>query len=107
MTRSRRMAVAGLLIMGTAAVVSAIVYLASSHEPSYEGKKLGEWIVPFCRQTPTGLDAPAGPQHFKELAPVRHAVSQIGTNGLPFLIARLNHREPTLRRIIRQLAEKQ
>jgi hypothetical protein len=90
-----------------AGIVISAVYFASSREPSYQGKSLSAWIAPFCRQTPTGWYAPAGPQHFEELQPVRRAVSQIGTNALPFLIARLDHREGSFLRMVRQLANKQ
>jgi len=106
-TRGRKLLLATLLVVGIAAILYGILYLASPHEPSYEGKTLSEWIIPFCRQTATNLYAPGGPEHFKELQPVRHAVSQIGTNGLPFLIARLNRREPAFHRTARQLADKQ
>jgi hypothetical protein len=99
------MIVAGLLAIG--ALVCTVVYLASPREPSYEGKTLSEWIAPFCRQTATGLDEPAGPQHFQELEPVRNAVRQIGTNAVPFLIGQLNHRESALHREVRQVLEKQ
>jgi hypothetical protein len=89
-----------------AGLIWGVVYFASPREPSYQGKTLNEWIVPFCRQTAKGLDAPGGPQHFEELEPVRHAVRHIGTNGVPFLIARLNARESGLHRTARQLSEK-
>jgi HEAT repeats len=104
---SRRILIAAILVLGMAGLIVAIVYFASSREPSYQGKTLSEWIAPFCRQTAKGLDAPGGPEHFQELEPVRNAVRQIGTNGLPFLIARLNHRESKLHRMARQLSEKQ
>jgi hypothetical protein len=40
-----------------------------------------------------------------ELQPVRHAVAQIGTNALPFLISSLNHRESGWHRTVRQLTD--
>src|SRR5262249_41429791 len=92
---------------GTAGLIWGVVWLATPREPSYRGKTLSEWIVPFCQQTAKGLDAPGGPQHYEELEPVRNAVRQIGTNAVPFLIARLNHREAALHREVRQLLEKQ
>jgi HEAT repeats len=105
--RSRTTVVAAVLVLGIAGVIFGVVHLASPREPAYQGKTLSEWIAPFCRQTAKGLDAPGGPQHFEELEPVRHAVRQIGTNAIPFLIARLNHRESALHRVTRQLSEKQ
>jgi hypothetical protein len=100
------MIVAAILTLGIAGLTVCVVYLASSHEPTYEGKTLSEWIAPFCRQTAKGLATPLGQKHFQELEPVRHAVRQIGTNAIPFLVARLNHRESGLHRTLRQLAEK-
>src|SRR5438105_4144137 len=84
-----------------------LLLLRSGREPSYQGKSLSAWIVPFCRQTKTGWDAPGGPAHFEELQPVRKAVSAIGTNALPFLVASLNHRESGIHRTARQLLDKQ
>src|SRR5215470_8523243 len=105
--RSRAMVIAGFVVLGMAGLIWAVVWLATPRGPSYKGKALSEWIAPFCRQTAKGLDAPGGPQHFEELEPVRNAVRQIGTNAVPFLIARLNHRESGLHREVRQLLEKQ
>src|SRR5690349_8660821 len=96
-TRARVISLAAILTVGIAALIVGVVYFGSPHEPSYEGKTLSEWIVPFCRQTTNGLDAPGGPQHFEELQPVRRAVSQMGTNAVPFLIAKLDHRESAFR----------
>src|SRR5260370_1838453 len=94
----RRVIVAGLLVLAIAALVCTVTYFASPREPTYEGKTLTEWIAPFCRQTAKGLDAPGGPQHFEELEPARNAVRQIGSNAVPCLIARLNHRQSPFHR---------
>ena len=101
------MVIAGVLVLGTAVLIVSVVYLASPREPTYQGKTLSEWIAPFCKQTAKGLDAPGGPQHFEELQPSRRAVKEIGTNAIPFLNARLNHRESELHRTARRLLEKQ
>jgi|ERR1051326_188305 hypothetical protein len=103
----RRIVLAALLILGIAGVVFGVVCFASPREPSYQGKTLSEWIAPFCRQTAKGLDAPGGPEHFEELQPARRAVREMGSNAVPFLIARLNRRESGLHRRVRQLLEKQ
>jgi hypothetical protein len=89
------------------ALLFGLTRLVSSPAPSYQGKTLSQWIVPFCRQTTNGLDAPGGPGHFEQLQPVRRAVAQFGTNALPFLIASLNQRESALHRTVRQLVDKQ
>jgi hypothetical protein len=105
--KSRATLIAGLGVIGVAGLILSIVCLASPREPTYRGKTLSEWIAPFCRQTAKGLDAPGGPEHFEELQPVRQAVKEMGSNAVPFLIARLNHRESGLRKKMRQLLEKQ
>ena len=101
------MVVAAVLVVGMAGVIWGAIWLVRPREPTYKGKTLSEWIAPFCRPTAKGLVAPGGPQHFEELEPARNAVRQIGTNALPFLTARLNHRESGLHRKARQLLEKQ
>ena len=101
------MVVATVLVLGIAGLIFSLVHFTISQEPTYQGKTLSEWIAPFCRQTAKGLDAPGGPQHFEELQPARNAVKQIGTNAVPILIAKLNHRESGLHRTARELSEKQ
>lgn len=105
--RSRTTGVAAVLALGIVGLIFTLVRLTRPHEPTYEGKTLSEWITPFGRQTAKALDAPGGPEHFEELEPVRKAVRQIGTNAIPFLIARLNHRESGLHRTARELSDKQ
>ena len=106
-TRTRRISLGVLFTTSLWALIFGLTRLISSPAPSYQGKTLGQWIVPFCRQTTNGLDAPGGPGQFEQLQPVRRAVAQFGTNALPFLIASLNQRESALHRTIRQLADKQ
>jgi hypothetical protein len=101
------MVIAGLVVLGMAGLIWAVVWLATPREPSDKGKTLSEWIAPFCRQTAKGLFAPGGPRYFQELEPARNAIRNIGTNAVPFLIGRLNHREFGLHREARQLLEKQ
>src|ERR1051326_7969084 len=102
-TRARKFLLAALLVVGLVLLISGIVYVSSSHEPTYQGKPLSQWIAPFCIQTTTNPYAPGGPQHFQELQPTRRAVTEIGTNALPFLIAKLNHRESPMHRTLRQV----
>src|SRR6267154_3793641 len=101
----RRILIGGLLALGTAGLIWGVVYFASPREPTYQGKALSEWIAPFGRITSNGT--PGSARGFEEFEPVCNAVAQIGTNALPFLIARLNHRESGLHRAIRQLLENQ
>lgn len=101
------MLVAAVLFLGIAGLIFGLVRFTIPREPTYQGKTLSEWIAPFCRQTAKGLDAPGGPEHFEELQPARNAVRQIGTNAVPILIAKLNHRESAWHRTARELSEKQ
>ena len=106
-TRSRKIALVSLCALALCALLGVIVYVSSSKEPSYQGKPLSEWIIPFCRATPAGLVVPGGPVAFNELQPVRLAIAAMGTNALPYLTARLRHRESPVHRTLRQLANKQ
>lgn len=106
-TRARIISLTALLLAGLATLIVGFVYFGSPREPSYQGKSLSDWIVPFCRQTTNGVIAPGGPQVFQELQPVRNAVSQMGTKAVPLLIAKLNYRESALHQKIRDLADKQ
>lgn len=82
-------------------------YLLIPREPTYEGKSLGKWIEPFCQQTMTGIEAPGGQVNFEKLQPSRRAVAAMGTNALPFLIARLNHQESAIHRKLRVFLKNQ
>ncbi|HSU54600.1 MAG TPA: HEAT repeat domain-containing protein [Candidatus Dormibacteraeota bacterium] len=95
------------LFAAISALLLAWANFSSPREPSYQGKALSAWIVPFCRQTSKGLDSPGGPANFDELQPVRHAVIAIGTNGVPFLSRWMNRPESKLHRFVRQLFNKQ
>jgi hypothetical protein len=99
------MVVAAVLVLGIAGLIFIVARPTSPREPVYEGKTLSQWIAPFCGQTAKGLETPLG--HIKELEPVRNAVRQIGTNAVPFLVSRLNHRESKLHREVRKLLAKQ
>lgn len=88
-------------------VAGLVGYLLAPREPTYEGKSLGTWIEPFCQQTKAGIDAPGGLVNFEKLQPSRRAVAAMGTNALPFLIARLNHHESPIHRKLRLILKNQ
>jgi hypothetical protein len=97
-----------MLILVALILVAAMAgYLSIPREPTYEGKSLGKWIEPFCQQTKTGIDAPGGGENFERLQPARRAVAAMGTNALPFLIARLNHRESVIHQKLRVFLKNQ
>ena len=88
-------------------LLAIALYFLFPREPAYQGQSLSAWIAPFCVRTSKGFDAPGGPAHFEDLQPVRHAVSAMGTNSLPFLIEWVNHRESSLHWKLRQLSGRQ
>ena len=66
-----------LLLIGFAAFASVIVVvLPREREPEYGGKKLSEWVDDYP------------PQRFPSDIPeeTQHAISEIGTNGIPYFI---------------------
>ena len=96
-----------MILVALFLVAALTGYLLFPHEPTYEGRSLGTWIEPFCQQTKTGIDAPGGQLNFEKLQPSRRAVAAMGTNALPFLIARLNDRESAIHRSLRLLLKNQ
>lgn len=96
-----------MILVALLLVAGVVGYLSTPREPAYEGKSLGTWIEPFCQQTKTGIDAPGGQANFEKLQPSRRAVAAMGTNALPFLIARLNHRESPIHRKLRLILKNQ
>lgn len=96
-----------MILVALFLAAALVGYLLIPREPIYEGKSLGKWIEPFCQQTKTGIDAPGGQVNFERLQPSRRAVAAMGTNALPFLIARLNHRESAIHRKLRLILKNQ
>jgi len=105
--QTRKRVLVSTSLFAFAVVTVAVIYFLIPREPSYQGKTLSTWIEPFCQKTATGLNAPAGPQHFEELQPVRRAVVAMGTNAVPFLIAKLNLHDSFLQRMITRVRAKQ
>lgn len=96
-----------LILVALLLVTTLAGYFLISHEPTYKGRSLGKWIEPFCQQNKTGIDAPGGRENFEKLQPARYALAAMGTNALPFLIARLNHHESALHRKLRLFLKNQ
>jgi hypothetical protein len=106
-TNKKTIAWASLAVVLLGCVLGGgVLWLSGPREPSYAGKSLSAWIVPFAKQTPNGVSAMAGPYVFQSLEPVRHAVREMGTNAVPFLIARMNTRERVWHRTLRELAQR-
>jgi hypothetical protein len=66
-----------LLVTGTSTVIVRNSFL-NSGEPSFEGRRLSEWLVDIDYQQPSEKRAKAG-----------EAIRQMGTKTLPFLLADL------------------
>lgn len=96
-----------MILVALLLVVALVGYRLIPREPTYAGKSLGQWIEPFCQQTKTGIDAPGGQVNFEKLQPSRRAVAAMGTNALPFLIARLNRLESPIHRKLRLFLKNQ
>ena len=107
-TRKRAMAWAVALVLFAGLVIcGGVLFFSGPREPSFQGKSLSAWIVPFAKQSPSGVMTPGGPPALQSLESVRHAVRQMVTNAVPFLVARMNARERLWHRKLRELAQKQ
>jgi HEAT repeat protein len=104
---SNRSVVMTTVTVAALLILVCVPWLRARHEPSYQGKSLAEWIAPFSIQTGTNFYIPTGPSHFEELQPVRRAIAEIGTNGIPLLIRMLDEPEARFHRKLRLLANKQ
>ena len=71
-----------LLVAGTGVVVVKNTYFPN--EPSYQGRKLSEWLVDIDYGQPQNKRAKAG-----------EAIRQMGVKTVPFLIADLADKHPT------------
>src|SRR5687768_16532588 len=85
------------------AVVCGVVLVCHSvapREPSYGGRTLSKWVedVPHPRYPPF---------EDSDASNAVHAIRQIGTNGLPFLLRRMQTRESHLRSLCLWLKKKQ
>jgi HEAT repeat protein len=77
-----------LAVLAASASVCLIWFFPSNPEPNYNGRSLSEWLT-ICRATET-------PRDLREEAAA--AVRHIGTNGLPFLLARASANPSQMRR---------
>lgn len=86
-----------------AAVLLGIVLVFHSlaqREPSYGGRTLAQWI---CDVPPP----PYPPFEDNDASNAVHAIRQIGTNGLPFLLRQMQTRDSHFRSLCLWLSEKQ
>lgn len=85
------------------AVVGVILLLLPEREPSYEGKRLSEWLVGFYPDRKDYRPLDEQPQHIK----AANAVRQIGTNAAPTLLRMLRASDSSLKLQLLRLASKQ
>lgn len=88
---------AALLLLG------AWLFFSYKVEPRYEAKTLSDWLDQFNSHSDSG--------DFKEQARIwqeaEHAISRMGSNAVPFLLAKLKYRESSLHRRLRELVRRQ
>jgi HEAT repeat protein len=86
MTKRTKFVVGGLLLLGAAALAFSL--LREPHEPSFEGKPLGQWLVEF--------DEWDGSSN----APVVIAVNTMGTNGIAYLVHQIGKTDSRFTRFL-------
>lgn len=87
------------LIIG-ATVLLGIVLVCHSlaqREPSYGGRTLAQWVE----------DVPPPPYDYTKASNAVHAIRQIGTNGLPYLLRQMQTRDSHFRSLCLWLKERQ
>jgi HEAT repeat protein len=77
-----------VLIPVACGVAGLVVYalLFRDREPSYDGRRLSAWI--------SDLDSAGGPTKPDQQDRAEHAVRQIGTNAVPYLLTWIRYRRP-------------
>jgi HEAT repeat protein len=89
-----RIGFVGLLVV----VAAALLWAGRSREPSYQGKRLSQWMDVLVPSD----DAPDDASHKQATEAIRH----IGTNALPFLLAELQYKESPFDKALDWLNEK-
>jgi HEAT repeat protein len=90
-----RIGFVGLLVV----VASALLWAGRSREPSYQGKRLSQWMDVLAHSS----DAPDNPPRKQATKAIRH----IGTNALPFLLAEMKYKESPFDKALFWLNQKQ
>ncbi len=99
MGKGRRLLFASLLVIGLGMIAWLALRPVGPPESSYEGKSLSAWLEQYLFGS-GGLDNP-------EKAAARKAVGQIGTNGIPYLLAMIQEKDSNLRNALIKLLHKQ
>jgi len=90
-----------LILAGCAGAALLLILLWPEHrvpEPQYQGKTFSEWFEAYNQsRTRPG---------FKGRPEAVHAIQEIGTNALPFLLDQLQHETPVWKVTLQKLAPK-
>jgi hypothetical protein len=76
----------GLVAVLALAAIGLFLYASRTNEPSFQGRKLGEWLADIEN---THDDS--------EAEPARNAVRQIGTNAIPYLLRMMRAEDSKLK----------
>ena len=93
MRNNRRKLIAVVLLAFAALVVCVLVF--QNREPAWQGRTLSAWLRDFDADRP------------ETRASAADAIRQIGTNALPLILQRLQHRDPRSPSIILALNVRQ
>jgi DnaJ-domain-containing protein 1 len=74
--------------------------LLRPREPVYQGKRLSQWLDEYNRAGHVDGD-------WSKMEPISTAIRAMGTNSLPFLLARIKHTEPSLEKKFFEMIAKQ
>src|SRR5262245_58649713 len=78
-----------------------LAFLRYDKEPSYHGRSLSEWLAAYSKHAGDG-EGKSG----SRAEEAREAIRKIGTNGLPFLLKRIQYEPSPLRLRMASFVEK-
>jgi len=100
MRRVKRGKVIGILICVFVLLLGALYFFnREPTEPRSQGQKLSRWLVQYYGKPGSCIPEP-------EQAQAQEAIYNIGTNALPWLLARLTYEQPAWRRKLESLGRK-
>ncbi len=85
----------GLVAVLGLAAIGALLYASRTQEPSFQGRKLGEWLADI-----------ANTRDDREAEPASNAVRQIGTNAIPYLLGMMRAEDSKLKETFNTLLAK-
>jgi hypothetical protein len=94
------------LVVGMALLACPSVQLAGPSEPRYAGKRLTKWLEDYQMKIWQGKFGPDGDDWAKD-GPVEFAIREIGTNGIPTMLALLRTQDSRAKSLLLDLIDKQ